>query len=159
MVDPLGGSYYVEKLTEDLADKAWALIEEVEALGGMTKAVESGMPKLRIEESAARRQARVDRGEEVIVGVNKYRTDEAGHGRRPRHRQHDGPRAADRTARAGVRARPATWQASIRRAEAGARGDGNLLALCVDAARARATVGEMSDAMERVFGRHRAEIR
>src|SRR6476659_8190122 len=77
VVDPLAGSYYVERLTADLADRAWALIEEVESLGGMTKAVSSGMPKLRIEEAAARRQARVDRGEEVIVGVNKYRTDDA----------------------------------------------------------------------------------
>ena len=74
VVDPLGGSYYVEALTQALADRAWTIIEEVEALGGMTKAVDSGMPKLRIEEAAARRQARVDRGEEVIVGVNKYRS-------------------------------------------------------------------------------------
>ena len=79
VVDPLGGSYYVEALTQALADRAWTIIEEVEALGGMTKAVESGMPKLRIEEAAARRQARVDRGEEVIVGVNKYRSDEPDH--------------------------------------------------------------------------------
>src|SRR6187431_1061423 len=77
VVDPLGGSYYVEALTASLANEAWKLIEEVEALGGMTKAVESGMPKLRIEEAAARKQARIDRGDEVVVGVNKYRTDEA----------------------------------------------------------------------------------
>ena len=79
VVDPLGGSYYVEALTQALADRAWTIIEEVEALGGMTKAVDSGMPKLRIEEAAARRQARVDRGEEVIVGVNKYRSDDPDH--------------------------------------------------------------------------------
>ena len=79
VVDPLAGSYYVERLTQDLADAAWAIIEEVESLGGMTKAVESGMPKLRIEEAAARRQARVDRGEEVVVGVNKYRPSDVEH--------------------------------------------------------------------------------
>ena len=84
VVDPLGGSYYVEALTQSLANEAWKLIEEVEALGGMTKAVESGMPKLRIEEAAARRQAAIDRGDETIVGVNKYRLDERGADRRPR---------------------------------------------------------------------------
>src|SRR5205814_586162 len=140
--------------------KAWSLIEEVERLGGMTKAVESGMPKLRIEESAARRQARVDRGEETIVGVNKYR---------PEHPEHVDILDIDNTK---VREQQIARLESVRSArdvdacqraldalEAGARGDGNLLALCIDAARARATVGEMSDAMERVFGRHKAEQR
>nr|MBA2496933.1 cobalamin B12-binding domain-containing protein [Acidimicrobiia bacterium] len=165
VVDPLAGSYYVERLTQDLADAAWALIEEVEGLGGMTKAVDSGMPKLRIEESAARRQAAVDRGEEVVVGVNKYRpaepetvevrsidTTEVRRGQVERLQQLRATRdeaacvAALDHLRAGA-ARPA-----------GAPGS-NLLALCVEAARARATVGEMSMAMEDVFGRHQAEVR
>ncbi|MEY2452965.1 MAG: methylmalonyl-CoA mutase [Acidimicrobiaceae bacterium] len=160
VVDPLAGSYYVEALTNDLAAKAWALIEEVESLGGMTKAVASGMPKLRIEESAARRQARVDRGEDAIVGVNKYR---------PEHPDHVDVLDIDNTkvreqqiARLeSIRASrdDAACQAALDALEAGARGEGNLLALCIDAARARATVGEMSDAMERVFGRHKAEVR
>ena len=162
MVDPLGGSYYVEALTNDLAEKAWALIEEVEALGGMTKAVESGMPKLRIEESAARRQARVDRGEDVVVGVNKYVVEnpelvdvldiDNADGAAPSRSPSSSSVRAD--ARRRGRARPPSPPSP--RAPAG---DGNLLALCIDAARARATVGEMSDAMEQVFGRHRAEIR
>jgi methylmalonyl-CoA mutase len=161
VVDPLAGSYYVERLTQDLADKAWALIEEVEELGGMTKAVESGMPKLRIEESSARRQARVDRGDEVIVGVNKYRPEGGADAvdvldidntkvreqQIARLEQVRATRDADACAKA------------LAALEEGARGDGNLLALCIDAARARATVGEMSEAMENVFGRHRAEIR
>ena len=161
VVDPLGGSYYVEALTKDLADKAWAIIEEVEALGGMTKAVESGMPKLRIEEAAARRQARVDRGEEVIVGVNKYRLAETRARRRARHRQHR--RSASSRSPGSSRSAPtrddAACEAALDALRDGAAGDGNLLALCIDAARARATVGEMSDAMEAVFGRHKAEIR
>jgi methylmalonyl-CoA mutase len=160
VVDPLGGSYYVEALTDELASKAWALIEEVEELGGMTKAVESGMPKLRIEESAARRQARVDRGEEVIVGVNKYR---------PEHPDHvdvfdiDNTKVREQQIARLEQLRASrdetTCSAALDALEAGARGNGNLLTLCIDAARARATVGEMSDAMERVFGRHKAEIR
>jgi len=160
VVDPLAGSYYVERLTQELADKAWTLIEEVEALGGMTKAVESGMPKLRIEESAARRQARVDRGDEVIVGVNKYR---------PEHPEHvdvldiDNTKVREQQIARLSQVRAARDEHACRAAldalEAGARGDGNLLALCIEAARARATVGEMSEAMERVFGRHKAEIR
>jgi methylmalonyl-CoA mutase len=160
VVDPLAGSYYIEALTQDLAEKAWALIEEVESLGGMTKAVASGMPKLRIEESAARRQARVDRGEETIVGVNKYR---------PTNPEHvdildiDNTKVREQQIARLEKMRAARDEAACRRAldalEEGARGNGNLLALCIDAARARATVGEMSDAIERVFGRHKAEIR
>ncbi|MGI8938810.1 MAG: methylmalonyl-CoA mutase [Iamia sp.] len=160
VVDPLGGSYYVEALTRDLADKARALMTEVEDLGGMTKAVESGMPKLRIEESAAERQARIDRGEEVVVGVNKYRLDD--------------PEQVDvfdidnasvlaqqvaKLERIRAERDQAACDAALDALRDGAAGDGNLLALCVDAARARATVGEMSDAMEEVFGRHRAEVR
>jgi methylmalonyl-CoA mutase len=163
VVDPLAGSYYVEALTNELAEKAWALIEEVESLGGMTKAVASGMPKLRIEESAARRQARVDRGDEVIVGVNKYQ---------PAHPEHVDVLDIDNTkvreqqiARLEkVRASrdAAACSAALERLTDGAgkgAGSANLLALCIDAARARATVGEMSAAMEQVFGRHKAEIR
>jgi methylmalonyl-CoA mutase len=160
VVDPLAGSFYVEALTNDLAEKAWTLIEEVEALGGMTKAVESGLPKLRIEESAARRQARVDQGDEVIVGVNKYR---------PEHPDHvdvldiDNTKVRDQQIARLQHVRETreedVCRAALDALEQGARGNGYLLTLCVDAARARATVGEMSDAMERVFGRHKAEIR
>jgi methylmalonyl-CoA mutase len=160
VVDPLGGSYYVEALTHSLATAAWNLVEEVEALGGMTKAVESGMPKLRIEEAAARRQARVDRGEDVVVGVNKYRS-----GDPDPIDILDVDNAAVREQQIArlkqVRASrdESRLRAALDALEAGAAGDGNLLALSVEATRARATVGEISDAMERVFGRHRAEIR
>ncbi len=160
VIDPLAGSYYVEALTNDLADKAWALIEEVEDIGGMTKAVASGMPKLRIEESAARRQARVDRGKDAIVGVNKYRAEHPDHvdvldidNTMVRQQQITRLESIRASRDAGA------WQRALDALEAGARGNGNLLALCIDAARARATVGEMSDAMERVFGRHKAEVR
>ncbi len=160
VVDPLGGSYYVEALTQDLADKAWAIIEEVEALGGMTKAVDSGMPKLRIEEAAARRQARVDRGEEVIVGVNKYRAEHPAHvdvldidNTKVREQQ------VARLERVRAERDDAACNEALARLREGAAGSANLLALCIDAARARATVGEMSEAMEQVFGRHKAEIR
>jgi methylmalonyl-CoA mutase len=160
VVDPLAGSFYVERLTQDLADRAWAIIEEVEALGGMTKAVESGMPKLRIEEAAARRQARVDRGEEVVVGVNKYRVADPElvdvldiDNTKVREQQ------IARLEKVRANRDAAACEAALDALRAGAAGDGNLLALCIDAARARATVGEMSLAMEDVFGRHRAEIR
>ena len=160
VVDPLAGSYYVESLTHALAERAWALIEEVEAMGGMTRAVASGMPKLRIEETAARRQAMIDRGEEVIVGVNKYR------------KAHEDPieileidnakvRAAQIARLAEVRAArdEAACAAALAELERRAREGGNLLEAAVDAARARASVGEISMAMEKVFGRHHAEVR
>ena len=160
VVDPLAGSYYVESLTSELAAKAWALMEEVEAMGGMTAAVAAGMPKLRIEETAARRQALIDRGDEVIVGVNKYRSavqDKVD----ILDIDNVAVRAAQVERLAEVRAGrdEAACQAALAALEAGARGDGNLLALAVEAVRARATVGEISMAMERVFGRHRAEVR
>ncbi|MGC2414173.1 MAG: methylmalonyl-CoA mutase [Stellaceae bacterium] len=158
VVDPLGGSYYLETLTHSIATAATALIDEVEALGGMTRAVESGMPKMRIEESAARRQAAIDRGEEVIVGVNKYRSDDA-----EEVDILDVDNAAVRSAqihRLG-RVRQTRDQPRVRAAlaaltEAAKTGAGNLLALSIEASRARATVGEISDALEIVFTRHRA---
>ena len=160
VVDPLAGSFYVESLTAALADKAWELIEEVQALGGMTKAVASGMPKQRIEESAARRQARVDRGDEVIVGVNKYEPASPDHvdildidNSTVRKQQ------VERLEQVRASRDDATCQAALAALTEGARGSANLLELCVEAARARATVGEMSSAMEEVFGRHKAEIR
>jgi methylmalonyl-CoA mutase len=159
VVDPLAGSYYVEALTAELAGQAWALIEEVEALGGMTAAVASGMPKLRIEESAARRQAMVDRGDEVIVGVNKYRLD-----KEDPIDIRDIDNAAVRVAQVArlerIRAARdgAACAAALAEVERRARAGGNLLEAAVAAARARATVGEISMAMEKVFGRHRAEV-
>ena len=161
VVDPLAGSYYVESLTQSLAEEAWALIEEVDGLGGMTKAVASGMPKLRIEEAAARRQAAVDRGDEVIVGVNRFRLDEE-----PEIDIRDIDNAEVREAQIARLTRVRTGRnpmgviACLDALETAARtGDGNLLDLAVDAARARATVGEISDAMERAFGRHKAEVK
>jgi methylmalonyl-CoA mutase len=160
VVDPLGGSYYVEHLTASLARAAEELIDEVEALGGMTKALEAGLPKARIEAAAARRQARWDRGEDTVVGVNKYRPAQ------------DEPvelldidttavREAQMVRLAEVRAGrdDARCQATLDALRRGAAGDANLLALSIDAARARATLGEISDALEQVFGRWRAEVR
>jgi methylmalonyl-CoA mutase len=160
VIDPLAGSYYVESLTHELAEKAWALIEEVEAMGGMTKAVATGMPKLRIEETAATRQARIDRGTEVIVGVNKYR------------KEKEDPidildidNAAVRVSQVArlerIRATrdEAACQAALAEVERRAAEGGNLLEAAVEAARARATVGEISMSMEKIFGRHRAEVK
>ncbi|MDE0696870.1 MAG: methylmalonyl-CoA mutase [Boseongicola sp.] len=160
VVDPLAGSYYVEALTAQLAEKAWELMEEIEEMGGMTKAVATGMPKLRIEETAARRQAMIDRGDEVIVGVNKYRAAEED--------EIDILEIDNEEVRKAQVARleevrknrdPAACEAALAELERAAREDGNLLFAAVEAARARATVGEISMAMEKVFGRHRAEIR
>ena len=160
VIDPLGGSYYVEALTQSLANEAWKLIQEVEQLGGMTKAVESGMPKLRIEEAAARRQARVDRGDETIVGVNKYRlADEPPIDSRDIDNAEVRRQQLERLARVKAERDPDRVRAALEALTAGAASDGNLLALSIDASRARATVGEISDAMEQVFGRHRAVIR
>ena len=160
VIDPLAGSYYVESLTHELAEKAWALIEEVEAMGGMTKAVATGMPKLRIEETAATRQARIDRGTEVIVGVNKYRKDKED----PIDIM-DIDNAAVRVSQVArlerIRASrdEAACQAALAEVERRAAEGGNLLESAVEAARARATVGEISMSMEKVFGRHRAEVK
>ncbi|KPF82337.1 methylmalonyl-CoA mutase [alpha proteobacterium AAP38] len=161
VVDPLGGSYYVEHLTASLAEAAEKLIAQVEEMGGMTKAVESGLPKLMIEEAAARRQARIDRGEEVIVGVNKYR---------PQNPETVDVLDIDNTAVREAQVarlkqiRASRDEAKVRETlaaltQAAGEKSGNLLALAVNAARARATVGEISDAMEEVFTRHRATIR
>ncbi|WP_444464628.1 methylmalonyl-CoA mutase [Rhodobacter capsulatus] len=160
VVDPLAGSYYVEALTAELADKAWALIEEVEAMGGMTKAVASGMPKLRIEESAARRQAAIDRGEDVIVGVNKYRL-----AKEDPIDILDIDNVAVRDSQIArltqMRATrdEAKCAAALAEVTRRAREGGNLLEAAVEAARARASVGEISMAMEEIFGRHRAEVK
>ncbi|HLZ67499.1 MAG TPA: methylmalonyl-CoA mutase [Aliidongia sp.] len=161
VIDPLGGSYYVEHLTASLADAARALIQEVEALGGMTKAVDSGMPKLRIEEAAARRQARIDRGEEVIVGVNKYRTTESAEVEildvdNAKVRESQVARLKAIRAKRDGKAVEVALAALTQAAESG---EGNLLALTVEAMKVRATVGEVSDALEKVFTRHKAEIR
>jgi methylmalonyl-CoA mutase len=161
VVDPLGGSYYVEALTAALIDEAQKILDEIEGLGGMTKAIETGMPKLRIEESAAKKQAAIDSGRDVIVGVNKYQL-----------AKEDPIEVLDidnsavrlsqierlKTLRAG-RNEAACRQALADLTAACENKDGNLLALTVEAARLRASVGEISDAMEKVFGRHRAEIK
>ena len=161
VVDPLAGSYYIESLTASLVREAETLIAEVEALGGMTEAVESGLPKLRIEESAARRQARIDRGEDVIVGVNRFRPEKDEQidildidNSKVRERQ------VARLARIRAERDQALCAATLSAlTEAASSGEGNLLALSIEASRARATVGEISDALEKVFTRHRAVIR
>ena len=160
VVDPLAGSYYVEKLTSDLAEAAWKLIEEVDDMGGMTKAVASGLPKLRIEETAARRQADIDRGDQVIVGVNKYRLPEED----PidiLDIDNEAVRAAQVIRLKQIReARDeAACDAALAELERRAQAGGNLLEAAVEAARARASVGEISMAMEKIFGRHRAEVK
>jgi methylmalonyl-CoA mutase len=160
VVDPLAGSYYVEKLTADLADAAWEIIQDVEDMGGMTKAVASGMPKLRIEESAAKRQAMIDRGQEVIVGVNKYRLDKED----PIDIMDIDNDAVRIGQVAGLKKLRETrdqlaCDAALVEIERRAREGGNLLEAAIDAARHRASVGEISMAMEKVFGRHRAEVK
>ena len=170
VIDPWGGSAYVEKLTYDLARRAWSHIQEVEAAGGMAQAIEAGLPKLRIEEAAARTQARIDSGRQPVIGVNKYRVDS--------DEQLDVLKIDNSAVRVGQteklrrlraeRDQPRTTAAlealtrAAAAAEAGTRGPGleqNLLALAIDAARAQATVGEISDALEQVYGRHSATIR
>jgi len=160
VVDPLAGSYYVEKLTADLAERAWALMEEVEDMGGMTKAVASGMPKLRIEESAATRQAMIDRGHEVIVGVNKYRRDKED----PIDLldiDNSAVRDSQIVRLEKIRASrdEAACMAALDEVTRRAAEGGNLLEAAVEAARHRASVGEISMAMEKQFGRHRAEVK
>jgi methylmalonyl-CoA mutase len=158
VVDPLAGSYYVERLTQDLADKAWALMEEIERQGGMTKAVAAGLPKRLIEESATRKQTAVDRGETVIVGVNKYRLDEEAS-----IETLEIDNSAVRKGQVELITRvkrqrdPARVKAALNALQTVAKtGEGNLLEAAIEAARARATVGEISDAMRAVFGDHAA---
>jgi methylmalonyl-CoA mutase len=160
VADPWGGSYYVERLTHDLAARALQHIEEVESLGGMAKAIAAGIPKLRIEEAAARTQARIDSGRQTIVGVNKFKVENEApldilkvDNRRVREQQ------IAKLARIKSERHETETQAALQALTDGARGNGNLLDLAVKAARAKATVGEISDALEVVFGRHRAEIR
>jgi len=161
VVDPLGGSYYVEYLTDQLVSKAWALIEEVEELGGMTRAIESGIPKMRIEEAAAAKQARIDIGRDVIVGVNRYQTNEV-----PDFDILDVDNAAVRKEQIEKleqlkkeRSQDAVNEALFAIEQAAKHGTGNLLELAVIAARHRATLGEISLAMENSFGRYKATIR
>ncbi len=161
VIDPLGGSYYVESLTHSIAAAAWELIQDVEKLGGMTKAVESGMPKLRIEEASARRQARIDRGEETIVGVNKYRPSEVDE---IDILDIDNARVREGQIALLKRIRETRDEARCRAAldaitSAARSGEGNLLELAIEATRARATVGEISDAMEAAWGRYQATVR
>ncbi|MGV2980330.1 methylmalonyl-CoA mutase [Camelimonas sp. ID_303_24] len=160
IIDPWGGSYYVERLTAELAKKAWEHIEEVEKLGGMAKAIEAGIPKLRIEEAAARTQARIDSGAQSVIGVNKFKPENE----KPidvLKVDNSAVRAAqlDKLKRLKAERNQADVDAALKALEDGARGNGNLLALAIDAARAKATVGEISLALENVFGRHQAEIR
>src|ERR1043166_4663097 len=161
IIDPWGGSFYVERLTRDLARRAWEHIEEVEALGGMTKAIDAGIPKLRIEEAAARTQARIDAGAQSVIGVNKYRPEE------------DRPVDVLKVDNSAVRRLQLDKLGRLKRerdakeveaklaalTQCAAGSEGNLLAGAIDAARAKATVGEISLALEKVFGRHRAETR
>ncbi|MDI1275088.1 methylmalonyl-CoA mutase [Polaromonas sp.] len=159
VIDPWAGSYMMEKLTQDMADAAWAIIEEVDAMGGMTKAVDSGWAKLKIEAAAAEKQARIDSGKDVIVGVNKYKlkTEDA---IETRDIDNVAVRDGQITRLKAIRASrdSAAVQAALDALTAAAeKGDGNLLDLCIKAVRLRATVGEVSDALEEVYGRHRAD--
>src|SRR5205823_5579448 len=161
VIDPWGGAFYVERLTYELARRAWAHIEEVEGLGGMAKAIEAGLPKLRIEEAAAKTQARIDAGVQAVIGVNKYRPET------------ERPVEVLKVDNSAVRRLQIEKLTRLRRErdprEVEAKLDaltqcarsrtGNLLALAVDAARAKATVGEISTALEKVFGRHRADVK
>ena len=160
-VDPWAGSYYVESLTAEIAEKAWALIEEVEALGGMTKAIEAGIPKLRIEEAAARKQARIDSSQDIIVGVNKYRLEKED----PLHildvdNQMVRKQQIERLEQIkATRDNAKVAECLAKLTESAKNGGENLLSLAVEAARNRATLGEISDALEVVFGRYKAQIR
>jgi len=165
-VDPWGGSYYVEYLTKELCEKAWQLIEEVEELGGMTKAIETGLPKMRIEEAAARKQARIDSGRDIVVGVNKYKT-ENNESLEILQIDNNSVRESQITRINSVRLNrnSAETQRALDAITLACKENGgrdmqtNLLALAIDAARKRATLGEISDAMEKEFGRYKSTIR
>ena len=159
VVDPWGGSHYVEYLTDQLAQRAWSLIEEVEALGGMAKAIETGLPKLRIEEAAAKKQARIDSGRDIIVGVNRYQVEED---YQIEVRDVDNQAVRNSQINRLNAVKSSRNQEDVDKSletitQAAKSGEGNLLALAVDAARKRATLGEISFAMEKVFGRHKAQ--
>lgn len=160
-VDPWAGSFYVESLTAEIAEKAWALIEEVEELGGMTKAIEAGIPKMRIEEAAARKQARIDSGQDIIVGVNQYRLDKED----PLHiLEVDNQTVRKQQIEQLEQIKATRDQAKVQKAleditHCAKTGEGNLLSLAIEAAKHRATLGEISDAMETVFGRYKAQIK
>lgn len=161
VVDPWGGSYYVEALTDELVKKAWAHLEEIEELGGMAKAIETGLPKMRIEEAAARKQARIDGGKDIIVGVNRYNS---GRATDIEILEVDNAAVRDSQIARLNRIKASRDQAAVQKAlaaltEAARSGSGNLLALAVEAARLRATLGEISDALELVYGRYKATIR
>lgn len=161
VVDPWGGSLYVEYLTDQLVDKAWKLIEEVESLGGMAKAIEAGVPKLRIEEAAAKKQARIDSGQDIIVGVNRYQIDEAS---TIELLEVDNQAVRESQIKRLEQVKSFRNEAKVKESldritEAAQSKSGNLLALAVDAARNRATLGEISYAMEKVFGRHQAQTK
>jgi methylmalonyl-CoA mutase len=161
VVDPWGGSLYVEYLTDQLVEKAWKLIEEVESLGGMAKAIEAGVPKLRIEEAAAKKQARIDSGQDIIVGVNRYQIDEES---TIELLEVDNQAVRESQIKRLEQVKSSRNEAKVKESlnritEAAKSKSGNLLALAVDAARNRATLGEISDAMEKVFGRHQAQTK
>jgi methylmalonyl-CoA mutase len=161
VIDPMAGSYFVEALTDALMNRAWAHIQEIESLGGMAKAIETGLPKMRIEEAAARRQAHIDSGKETIVGVNLFRLEKAEHldvleVDNTAVRDSQITRLHKLKAERDSAKVQAALDALTRAAQAG---DGNLLSLAVEAARARATLGEISFALEKVFNRHKAVIR
>ncbi|MBD2748107.1 methylmalonyl-CoA mutase [Microvirga sp. BT688] len=160
IIDPWGGSYYVERLTYELAERAWAHIQEVESLGGMAKAIEAGIPKLKIEEAAARTQARIDSGHQKIIGVNSFKsTDEASIDILKVDNAAVRASQIEKLRRLKADRNQADVDAALAALSEGAAGNGNLLDLAVKAARAKATVGEISDALEKVWGRHRAEIK
>lgn len=161
VVDPWGGSYYVESLTNELAHKAWALVQEVEELGGMAKAIETGIPKMRIEEAAARKQARIDGGKDIIVGVNAYKTEEK---TKIDILDVDNAKVRDQQIARLKKLRAERNDAEVKKAlealtEAAKTGKGNLLELSINAARVRASLGEISFALEKIFGRYKANIR
>jgi methylmalonyl-CoA mutase len=161
VIDPWGGSYYLEKLTDELAHKAWAHIQEIEELGGMTKAIETGVPKMRIEEAAARRQAKIDSAREEIIGTNKYRLDQE----EPIDiLEVDNTAVRESQIKRLKKLKEERNNEAVQKAldaltKAAETGEGNLLELSVEAARARATLGEISDAIEKVSGRHKAIIK
>jgi methylmalonyl-CoA mutase len=161
VIDPWGGSAYVERLTYDLARRAWAHIQEVEAAGGMAEAIDAGLPKLRIEEAAARTQARIDSGRQPVIGVNKYRPESGLDDVDIRKIDNSAVRKeqADKLDRLREERDPTAVEGALGALTDAAGGSGNLLALAIDAARAKATVGEISDALEKVYGRHSATIR